>query len=126
MIYYRHSNEDGHISFVMISECLQHDTIAVFTFQTKLIAFLKQALPFDLKKIIYFSDEAASQYKNRKNFLICAIINWTLASKQNGISQRPLMAKELVMVWEGPSSTWQLEQAFNGQIMTLMTGVTLH
>ena len=68
MIYYRHSNEDGHISFVMISECLQHDTIAVYAFQTKLIAFLKQALPFDLKKIIYFSDGAASQYKNRKNF----------------------------------------------------------
>ena len=30
--------------------------------------FLKEALPFQLKKIIYFSDGAASQYKNRKNF----------------------------------------------------------
>ena len=30
--------------------------------------FLKQALPFPLKKIIYFSDGAGSQYKNRTNF----------------------------------------------------------
>ena len=28
--------------------------------------FLKKALPFPLKEIIYFSDGAASQYKNRK------------------------------------------------------------
>ena len=30
--------------------------------------FLKKALPFPLKEIIYFSDGAASQYKNRKKF----------------------------------------------------------
>ena len=38
-------------------------------FQKKLIEFLKPILPFSLKKIIYFSDGAASQYKNRKNFI---------------------------------------------------------
>ena len=68
MIYYTHSQEEHHISFVIISDCLQHDTIAVYLFQKKLLMFLKQALPFPLKKIIYFSDGAASQYKNRKNF----------------------------------------------------------
>ena len=52
----------------MISDCLQHDTVAVYLLQKKLIIFLKEALPFQLKKIINFSDGAASQYKNRKNY----------------------------------------------------------
>lgn len=68
VVYYTHSQVEHHISFVVISDCLQHDTIAVYLFQKKLIMFLKQTLPFPLKKIAYFSDGAASQYKNRKNF----------------------------------------------------------
>ena len=57
------------LTLVIISDCLQHDTIAVYLYQTMLIMFLKQALPFPLKKIMYFCDGATSQYKNRKNFL---------------------------------------------------------
>ena len=40
-------------------------------FQRLFINFLKEFLPSRLrpKKILYFSDGAASQYKNRKNFL---------------------------------------------------------
>ena len=68
VVNYNHSQKEHHISFVVISDCLQHDTVAVYLFQKKLIMFLKEALPFQLKKIIYFSDGAASQYKNRKNF----------------------------------------------------------
>ena len=63
------SGEERHLSFVIISGCLQHDTIAVFQFQSSLLSFLKETLPCKPKKIIYFSDGAASQYKNRKNFL---------------------------------------------------------
>ena len=57
----------------MISDCLHHDTIAVHLFQKSFIGFLKDLLPARLypKNIIYFSDGAASQHKNRKNFL-----NW--------------------------------------------------
>lgn len=67
VVYYQHSEEVHHISFVIISDCLQH---AVHLFQRALITFLKSALPFaDIKKITYFSDGAASQYKNRKNFV---------------------------------------------------------
>ena len=46
-------------------------TVAVLLFQSSFIAFLKELLPARLhpKKIIYFSDGAAPQYKNRKNFL---------------------------------------------------------
>ena len=57
-----------HLSYVIISDCLHHDTVAVYLFQKCFIAFLKSHLPERLhpKKIIYFSDGAASQYKNRQ------------------------------------------------------------
>lgn len=56
-----------HISYVIISDCLKHDTIAVHCFQRKLLQFLQSKLP--VRQLIYYSDCAASQYKNRKNFL---------------------------------------------------------
>ena len=69
--YYLDSGEIHHVSYVVISDCLHHDTVAVHLFQRSFIAFLKELLPTRLhpKKISYFSDGAASQYKNRKNFL---------------------------------------------------------
>ena len=69
--YYLESGEIHHVSYVVISDCLHHDTVAVHLFQRYFIAFLKELLPARLhpKKIIYFSDGAAPQYKNRKNFL---------------------------------------------------------
>ena len=71
IVYYQHSEEEHHIiSFVIISDCLQHDTVAAHLFQRELITFLKSALPFtDIKKITYFSDGAASHYNNQKNFV---------------------------------------------------------
>ena len=69
VVYYQHSDKEHHISFVVVSDCLQHDTVAVHLFQRELIAFLKSVLPFGITKITYFSDGAASQYKNRKNFV---------------------------------------------------------
>lgn len=56
-----------HKSFVFISDCLAHNTVLVHVFQKKLIDFLKSFLP-NLKKLYYFSDGSAAQYKNRKNF----------------------------------------------------------
>ena len=64
-LYYTDSSS---LNFVVISECLHHNTIAVYLFQKNLIAFLKKQCS-TITKIIYFSDGAASQYKNRKNFL---------------------------------------------------------
>jgi hypothetical protein len=57
-----------HINFVVISDCLKHDTIAVHLFQSKLCSFFSGKLKY-LTKFYYFSDGAASQYKNRKNFI---------------------------------------------------------
>ena len=69
VIYYQQAGEEHHISYVIISDCMHHDTVAVYLFQKNLISFLKQELHTAPKKIIYFSDGAASQYKNRKNFV---------------------------------------------------------
>src|SRR5258705_1849904 len=54
-------------SFVCISDNLEHNTTTLYAFQKKVISCLHTTLP-DLQKIVYFSDGAASQYKNRKNF----------------------------------------------------------
>lgn len=104
------------LNFVIISDCLTHDTIAVHRFQRKLIAYLKDHLPFE--KVIYFSDGAASQYKNKKNF-----INLVYYEEDFGIPaewhflQHPIgMVHVLGSV--ARLSVWQQELVFNGHIMT--------
>lgn len=56
-------------SYVIVSDCMQHDTAVFHLFQKSFITFLKTRLPSFPKKIYYFSDGAAAQYKNRKNFI---------------------------------------------------------
>lgn len=51
-----------------ISECLRHDTIAVHLFQRQLVDYIKSNVQ-GIRKIIYFSDGASGQYKNKKNFI---------------------------------------------------------
>ena len=63
-------NEEGVIktlSVLLISDCLTHDTIAVYAFQKLLISLLKERT--NLSAIQYFSDGCSRQYKNKKNFL---------------------------------------------------------
>ena len=70
--YYTYDAGQQHeLSYVIISDCLHHDTVAVYTFQKCFMSYLKSVHPehLKLKKIIYFSDGAGSQYKNRKNFV---------------------------------------------------------
>lgn len=67
--YYKDRGELKHVNVVIISNCLIHDTIAVHLFQKKLLEMLKTKIPFEIKKSIYFSDGAVSQYKNYKNFI---------------------------------------------------------
>ena len=69
--YFKNCSELNHLSYVIVSECLHHDTTAVHLYQRRFVAFLQKFLPARLqpRKIIYFSDGAASQYKNRKNFI---------------------------------------------------------
>lgn len=67
--YYHDGNQLHHFCFLVISECLVHDTVAVHLFQQKLIHFVASLHGEKPKKIIYISDGCAAQYKNRKNFL---------------------------------------------------------
>ena len=70
--YYKgESDELCHLSYVVISEALSHDTTAVYLYQKCFITFLRSFLPPSCQPhmIVYFSDGAGSQYKNRKNFL---------------------------------------------------------
>lgn len=71
IIYYPDGHGDENIkhkNFVIISENNNHDTVSVHLYQKHLIAYLKENIP-DIKKIIYFSDGCAAQYKSRKNFI---------------------------------------------------------
>ena len=67
--YYMDSDELRHLSYVIISDCLHHDTVAVHLFLKSLIEYLKERFGSLPHKIFYFSDGAAAQYKNRKNFI---------------------------------------------------------
>ena len=56
---------------LMISDCLSHNTVAVYSFQENIIPQLKVKLfeeGAELKKIKYHTDGCAEQYKNLKNF----------------------------------------------------------
>ena len=58
-------HHDGHhLCFLVISECLVPDTVAVHLFQQKLIHFLASVRGEKPKKIVYMSDGCSAQYKN--------------------------------------------------------------
>ncbi|MCP3667236.1 MAG: hypothetical protein GY696_32870, partial [Gammaproteobacteria bacterium] len=69
VVYWKEKGELKHASFIVISDCLTHDTVAVHLFQRQLMIFLEDKLERKPTKVIYFSDGAASQYKNYKNFI---------------------------------------------------------
>ena len=56
-----------HVSCVVVSECLPHDTITDHLFQQHLLKFLKEMFGEKPKKVFYFSDGCAGQYKNFMN-----------------------------------------------------------
>jgi hypothetical protein len=56
--YFKNSkNEVENLCFVIISECLYHDTVMVYTFQKQLITFFKENVS-NISKIYYLSDGA--------------------------------------------------------------------
>lgn len=64
--YYKENGELRHGSIVVLSDDLQHNTVAVYAFQQKIMQHLKENLT--PTKIIYFTDGATQHYKNRYNF----------------------------------------------------------
>lgn len=70
VIYNRKNNKLRNDNFVIISEGDKHNTTSVHLFNKKLISYLKAKHGEEkIKKIVYFSDGAASQYKNKSNFI---------------------------------------------------------
>ena len=69
--YYNVNGSLQTLSVLFISDCLNHNTVSVYTFQKHLVQLLKKTL--DLKHILYFSDGCSKQYKNKKNFLNIAL-----------------------------------------------------
>ena len=70
-VFYYQSEKDGvlgHKSICFVSQCLRHTTAMVYTFLQDLIPHIKINYP-QVKKVIYFSDGCAGQYKNRYNFI---------------------------------------------------------
>ena len=60
-------NNLQHLNFVVISDHLIHDTVAVYCFQRKLHTYLAETCS-EVRKVFYFLDGSSAQYKNGKNF----------------------------------------------------------
>ena len=67
--YYRENNVSRNENFVIFSENLKHDSVAVHLFNGIRISYLKRKFGDRIRKISYFWDGTASQYKNKYNFL---------------------------------------------------------
>ena len=94
---YIDSGELCHLSYVVIFDCLQHDTVAVHLFQKRLIAYLRRKVSSNPQKIYYFSDEQHPSTKIARISSTCAIIKKILEWMLNGIFLQLLMEKVLVM-----------------------------
>jgi hypothetical protein len=80
-------------SMCVFSDCTLHNTLAVFSFLKVVIPYLR-AMHTSVKKVIHFTDGAASQYKNCKNFTIIYFFTKKISGlKESGIFLLRVMAK---------------------------------
>lgn len=68
VVYYKDGEILTHKSLVIISDCMEHDSIGVYTFSKIIIDFIK-SLQSNPSKIYYFSDGAPQQLKNYKHLI---------------------------------------------------------
>lgn len=66
-IYYRENDKICEQSLLIIAESVNHNFEAVYQFHQELFKFVRERFNV-IQKIIFFSDGAGSQYKNKKNF----------------------------------------------------------
>lgn len=99
--YYMDKGQLANLCYIVISESLQHDTIAVHLFQRKLVEFLTQECRGKKpQKIMYMSDGCAAHYKNCKNFSNLCYHFEDFVSKQSGIFLPHCIASLQEMVLE--------------------------
>lgn len=67
VFYFKENDVLLHKSVCILSDHLKHDTATFYCFQKLLTDHIKEVHQ-NLKKLIYFTDGASSQYKNKKNF----------------------------------------------------------
>ena len=94
-----HKLADGtleHCNICVVSDTKEHTTVTVYVFLSFAIPYFQTQFP-DMKKIHYFTDGCAGQYKNKNNLLTCAIMKRTLDWRVNGISLQQAMEKVSVM-----------------------------
>ena len=68
---FKQDGQTQHVCMCVISDCLQHDTITVHWFQQPVLSHMEILCP-NRRKVSYFPDGAASQYKNVKN--LCNLV----------------------------------------------------
>lgn len=68
VFYYKDQDKLKSHSFCVISDHLEHNSTTVHAFQFQLTNYIKEHHP-SINKLIYFSDGAASQYKNKIFFI---------------------------------------------------------
>lgn len=68
-IYYKSNGNIQHTNYIVISDCLVHNSVAVHLFHRNMIAFLRNKFKKMPNKVIYYSDGSAAQFKNKKNFV---------------------------------------------------------
>ena len=66
VVYYKQNDELKHVSIALISDNLNHDTIAFYEYQKIVISYLKTN--FAVKKVYYLTDGAGQHFKNKSNF----------------------------------------------------------
>ena len=101
--YFKKSGELCHLSFVIVSECLHHDTTAVHLYQRCFIAFFYGGFfqpDHSHKRLSIFPMVPLHNTKTEKISLICAIIRKISEFLLNGTFQLLSMEKEPVMVLE--------------------------
>lgn len=68
VIHHKDNNFETKIqSLLIIAESLEHNYEAVHQYKEELFKYLHGRFPL-IKKNYFYSDEAASQYKNKENF----------------------------------------------------------
>ena len=96
VLYWKDGNELRHKSFCALSDELKHNTVAVHTFLQHLLPEIQLLIP-GLQKVHYFSDGAASQYKNRFNFANIILILKISVSSASGTTLPHRTAKMRAM-----------------------------
>ena len=113
VIYYKRDSDLAHINFVVISECLTHNTVAVHAFQKKLFALF------------------ASKMFRVVKFIISRMVR-RLSTKIGNISWIwPITQQIFVLMLSGTSSpghmarghAMELEGRLNGWLVELVSGV---